>query len=657
MRRGRPNNLGTEQHTTRPSPSPRRLAQNDPFAALDSAPSSSADSGNLDDVSARFPSLDQFSLLHESGGVFAFDSGKTPASPQPKAFSQRVTEALADDAFAVPPPSKEVPTKSKSLSSQGGRIHTGTQTPEQFADSSGAKPKSVMVSSGTMTSPPSLPNESSVSSGPHRPTLRFPPPDQRSSSQPRSEAPIQDTSTITQNTLLTRPALSQHRSKSQSGTFGTSPSAASPRSSLESRRPLSTEPNEELSRPKITASGRPGSAHLETTSRFLRNRSPSHSKSTEQLRSERRSSELVMTEDGGEPSRISSNVEFLRAMEEEDPTKRKEKRHSSGSKHAKRSSLPSISLSSTKSLLAGRFGDAFRRFETNAGDNSSVLDDNDATNNLTPIASSEAIDGRSDDGRSVDETEKMPPEVRRELERRRLSQEERRVAEAAAVYKQQVADGGGRPAVGRGRENNTRATRIQNKVQALLDESGKASPTKTAEGYGLFTASPQPAQEGVSSPPPHPPSQQQQQSQPHPKPTASNAPPSSSKPFPTDLPPRPHNPPAATASAPAAGVNERSFARPNAPPKPQALRTGGGGLASPAMTSKPSELSGRRLPQQQQQQQQQQQKKISQLDGGASAVATSSEDWEASFSKRYPSLSGLEMVETEIERGSGVRDI
>ena len=183
-------------------------------------------------------------------------------------------------------------------------------------------------------------------------------------------------------------------------------------------------------------------------------------------------------------------------MEEGDPTKKKEKRTSSGSKGEKRRSMPSISLSNTKSIIAGRFGEAFRRFETNNETNrdATALDRESI---LTPITGSEATDGRSDDGQVIEEVEDTP-EVRRELERRRLSQEERRVAEGAAAYKKQVAEQGGETNKNRGREG-TRAAMIQNKVQSLLDESNKASPTKPPDGYGHFAYAAAPGGNGVAA--------------------------------------------------------------------------------------------------------------------------------------------------------------
>ena len=374
---------------------------------------------------------------------------------------------------------------------------------------------------------------------------------------------------------------------------------------------------------------RPVSSHLENATRFLRHPSPSQGPVADTSPAEWGEPESDM-DDGGEATKINSDVDFLKAMEEDDTAaRRKDKRLSSGSRHGKRTSLPTISLSGTKSLLAGRFGDAFRRFESNQTHepDPGVLD----RDSLTPIASSEATEGRIDDLALDHEVEEAPPEVRRELERRRLSEEERRVAEAGAAYKQRVASAGvgaGGPARPR---DYTRAKSIQNKVQALLDESSKASPTKTAAGYGRYTTSPPPA-DGPAAPPPEPSGPVAR------KPLAAPT-------VATDLPPRAVAAP--PASAPPVGPSERALPlapRPNPAPKPRALRAGGAAsprAASPRAPASAAAAAAHPQPQ---------------LVAATSAPpaehdAPRAEDWEASFSRRYPSLSGLEMVETEIDKG------
>ena len=185
---------------------------------------------------------------------------------------------------------------------------------------------------------------------------------------------------------------------------------------------------------------------------------------------------------------IQSNVEFLRSMEDNDG----KKKDRGGKHHSKRSSLGS--LSGTKNILAGKFGDAFKRFEGNPTGSSvrtpSPLKDRD-NHALTPIAGSEATDGRSDDGHELGDTE-LTPEMRRELEAQSLADEERRVEAAAAEYKQKMAaragDLGHAP-LPRSIGGVSRAASIQNRVQNLLEESHKSSQhvQRTASGYGKFS--------------------------------------------------------------------------------------------------------------------------------------------------------------------------
>ncbi|KAI4252483.1 MAG: hypothetical protein LQ352_004263, partial [Teloschistes flavicans] len=500
MRRGRPTRTDIANRVANPSPSPLRIANGDPFSALDSG-GPSALTEDVEKVVGKFPSMEEFSLLHESGDQFAF-STNSKTTPQPaKDISQRVTDALADEAFARPPQ----PPRAKAGSGKEALADAlDTQEKKPRADttasvrSSGrtittheAPLQSAMVSTGTMTSPTSPPSSDA------KPIFRFPPPDHRSSSQPRaSDASLEAVALLRSGSKGNkRPGLLDHRSRSQIGTFRDLQGPGSPGPSLDIQQPTVSDLNRSRS---ANAKVRPSSLQIEPKRKSLRSRA--HSKeplgvdgSQSLLGSGKPSAAATDDFDNGqEAAKISSNVDFLKAMEEEDPSKRKEKRLSSGSKHTKRASMPSISLSGTKNLLAGRFGEAFRRFETNANDDSfpsPTLSPDQEEYNLTPIAGSEATDGRSDDGHTYDETEPVPPEVRRELERRRLSQEEKRVAEAGAAYRQRLAEGGGgRKGPGDG-PVNPRAASIQSKVKSLLDESGRGSPspTKKPEGYGRFT--------------------------------------------------------------------------------------------------------------------------------------------------------------------------
>jgi AP2-associated kinase len=84
---------------------------------------------------------------------------------------------------------------------------------------------------------------------------------------------------------------------------------------------------------------------------------------------------------------------------------------------------------------------------------------------------------------------------------------------------------------------------------------------------------------------------------------------------------------ASSSAISAAQGAQRPAQRPTAPPKPQVLRTGQG-IALPGGSA---------------------------TDGvQAGEAASPNDDWEANFSKRYPSLSGLELVETEIDSRQNV---
>jgi AP2-associated kinase len=314
------------------------------------------------------------------------------------------------------------------------------------------------------------------------------------------------------------------------------------------------------------------------------------------------------SDDEGPEDHITSDVDFLRSIEStEEPGKKKSRRSSSGSK-SKRSSIPSISLSGTKNILAGRFGDAFRRFETNSGPGSDPQNpDRDALRApLSPIMGSEATgtSGRSDED-AIDETQDLPPEVRRELERRRLSQEERRVATAAAEYRERLERGDkpvGAP---------SKASFIQNRVKNLLANDQKAGTvTRTAEGYGRYTDSSKPADKPATW------------RKPVPVPSIGSAVVHSSADAERQRPLPGYSSSSAAASAPAAveTAQQRTGPRPNPAPKPLALRTG-----------------------------------VSNVESVSSGTVQEDDEWEMIFTKRYPSLSGIEMVETEITKAPGLR--
>lgn len=662
MRRGRPTKNEPSSSAIKPNASPLRGVASDPFVALDT---NASERPNVDEISNRFPPLDQFSLLHDSGTTFAFEPSAKSTFKAADDINQRVANALADEAFGqTAMPNKVTPSltqRTRPTVAEPGpnkadarRNDPVLTSAKEVRNQQLETERPAMVSTGTMTSPPPQEPTSQGTTTTPRPIFKFPPsPVQRPLSQPRaSDASMQAAAQLRNDSLLSRrPGLLDHRSKSQVDTLSVSRSPVSSRPSLEGQRPTALELDNSISRSKSASSKtRPASDSVGSKMNFLRGRNssngsrPADTPYTTPDSKER--SPLAATdgaETGGEATRIDSNVDFLRAMEEEDPSRRKEKRLSGSSKHVKRSSMPSISLTGTKNILAGRFGDAFRRFETNnhgPGQRTSSPSPDRAGRDLTPIAGSEATDGRSDDGYGLDESEEVPPEVRRELERHRLAQEEKRVADAGAAYRQRVCDGSADPR-GRPSRPNNRAATIQSKVRSLLDESGLPSPSPTKTAYGRFTESPdrQPPHQNnnnrrhVTQSETQPPSQlapsnqsREQIPQNPPPPSSSFIPPPNHLQRPSQLPlsQQPTKPPP----------------RPSAPPKPHALRTGTRDEHHrPPSPAKPPNLTGKALP----------------LPPSNRNAMSSPEgdEWETNFSKKYPSLAGLEMVETEIDRGPG----
>jgi AP2-associated kinase len=659
MRRGRPTAPVQQPPAAKPSSSPMRGTASDPFAALDSQ-DVQVRRAAADELASRFPSLDEFSLLHDRGQKFEF--GQTPTTPDP-AVSSRVVQALADDAFALPPSAKvdSMPSGAKPLSNVPSTSVSRSASlkkpkPYEAKDSPRSSNPTIvhpipqhvgMVSTGVQTSPRSspTPQQQKLPDVNSRPIWKVPlsAHHTRTLSSPRTfENPELSPALKPEFALPARPSLDS-RSRSHLSSLGIPKSPASSRPSLESQRPSAMDLGSTLDRSKsANSSGRPASMYVESNLDYLRDREKAPGRSFDAPSLQRRTTSSAIDDSPVDPEEknVRSSIDFLRAIErEEHPDhKHKHRRSSSQSKHAKRGSLSSLT-SNTKNIVKGRFGDAFRRFEQNKTPEherdqppltptDQLIDPKRGNNTLTPIAGSEATGGLSDDDRSaIDETQDLPPEVRRELERRRLSEEERRVEAAAAEYRLRLAQqGSGKPRV------PSKASTIQNRVKNLLDESSKpAAASKTAEGYGKYTDTGKPLpmrpedQSGMRQPPTvarKPVNMPSQQDLTYAKPASV----------------RPNMPPPIPSSSAPPAINLRtpSGPAPRLPPKPKALQTGGS-ATSPTKTRPATR-----------------EKPLTQQVGGNDAVG---DDFDVdTFSKRYPSLSGLEMVETEIPK-RGFRDV
>lgn len=617
MRRGRPTKPVSHHGSAKPSPSPLRMIDSgDPFASLDGPKAPPGD-----DLSSRFPTLDQFALLADKRQTYDFDpSGdvKRPAKEDMK-LSERVTNALADEAFARPP-SPAIPKASKTAPPSSAAVQTVLERKKSAEKklelpvshgtlSSSLPPKSPMVTTVAVASPSPAPPFSTSSST--RPIHRFPASKapQRPVSEPWEDERSRATSSLAASGSRLAHLLDLDASQYHHAPDRTQKSPASSRPSLEGSRPSMLDLEENTLTRSRSANVRIRPASVNLGSRL--DHHPVRGRLDAKIAAHDLEAAAIESD-----TNIASDIDFLRAKEEEEKAWKHHKRLSSGSRHGKRSSLPSISLSGTKNLLAGRFGDAFRKFESGGHSSRqrsrSPSPSTEHINSLTPIAGSVATD-LSDDRHDLDEIEDVSPEIRRELEKRRLEAEERRVATAAAEYRKRVAERGGE-----GGRERPRASSIQNKVQSLLKENDKPA-TKTAAGYGRFTDSNNASQVKTFEGP----SRAQ-------GPNASTMPRGGAEPGSKSGAAPPLVAPPQSNYAATQGT-QRSVQRPAAPPKPQVLRTGQtGGFSGDSANDRVGVVGP---------------------DGpvGAGEAASPDEDWEATFSKRYPSLSGLELVETDID--------
>ncbi|PKS06807.1 hypothetical protein jhhlp_006882 [Lomentospora prolificans] len=482
----------------KPNASPQRV-NGDPFAALDSKKVT----GSADELSSRFPTLDQFDLFHAKGMKFDFDSPPSPAQGSDD-LRDRVSEKLADEAFAIPrgspPKAADVP---KPAASTPPVVQSQPRPPSVVVSSK--KPSSTplkpvemsraqaiitsnpelqaisaktsnYVSTGTMTTPPR--DDSAQRTGPQ--IYRFPPSDQKgpvsglmevNSTQQSWNRPDDTSSTAT------RPVEHMRQPSNSS------------RPSLEGGRPPADLLDiSEAHRGALGERQRPSSTHLESNLDFLREREAAKSQNSlhQRLPSLSKTSSAPSAPVVNNAN-IESNVDFLRSMENDD---KKKDRTSKQSKHR---SIPSLS---GKHIIASKFGDAFKRFESNTPPQqppparTPSPSGSSQRSALTPIAGSGGTDGRSYDAGLLNmQEENITPEMRREAERLRLEEEERRVEAAAAEYRQRVTNKEAPTPLPKSIGGYSRAVSIQNRVQSLLQEEQKSSTNvqRTAQGYGHYS--------------------------------------------------------------------------------------------------------------------------------------------------------------------------
>lgn len=484
MRRGRPTASPSAGKSSQPPaqlPS-AKITQGDPFAALDSKTLRPAE---VDELSSRFPSLNQFSLLHNQGS-FDFNPSSPPLVSQgDKDLNQKLTERLAEEAFVTPPavsanpspsprPQSNTPAVSPALNESGSRRSLSPSKlaisraqsiirshPELHAIANQAA-SSKYVSTGTMTDfSPKVKSRDLEKQG------------QAIAAIERSQEEMESRGGVNQ-----RVPSFQHQSSH--GRHSGSPKAPQGNNRLPMEPPnLITQSN--LSNHRQ----RPASSTFEPdTLEFLRERENASIASSRLVPSLSQRAEVTAQDDSSDGS---DDEDFLRGT---GSSKRYREMRGTEAK------AEVVSSAGPKNMLIGKFGDAFKRFEKNKpeesddGQEAAFARRDKVSSGSLRIESAGAPDGS--DGAIISEDEDcLSPEMRREMERRKLAAEEARVEAAQAEYRKRVAEAtpGSKPTPGPKRVGGAaRAASIQNRVQSLLSEEQKPSAVqRTAQGYGKYT--------------------------------------------------------------------------------------------------------------------------------------------------------------------------
>ncbi|OAA47436.1 Protein kinase-like domain protein [Beauveria brongniartii RCEF 3172] len=440
MRRGRPQPSPAPSQQAASGESSKRVADGDPFAALDGTSDTKIEPFTSDDISDRFPSLNQFSLLHHKGSKFDFDP-QSPTAPKPTVAPKvNMADKLADSAFAasrqaapvtttVERPHSVTPVVSKPLapllatSSASMKLSASQPVSGRPVPIQPLAPSTTVsryVSTGTMTSEPL---------DDRNPIAAVPP------AQLATQKPI-----VRSASVAVRPT----------------PSAASIQAPRPQVRPDTPEtPKFENVRgySEFTASRpRPVSTNFDSQQQSFsdRNKAPTHQSFAAPLRD---GFEHVQNESGAPGNSKRSSV-YPEAN--------------------------NVNIRPDEQPRDGAFGNAFSKFEQVS---SSTGEKKQPAQTWAPSNDPIALDNRGEKSSGDDSDEELTPEMRRERERLQLEEEEQRVAAAQSEYRQRLvgAAQGKKPVPG------PKPSSIQNRMQAYMgEEQTQNTVARTAEGYGKY---------------------------------------------------------------------------------------------------------------------------------------------------------------------------
>ncbi|KAG6001716.1 hypothetical protein E4U21_003894 [Claviceps maximensis] len=449
MRRGRP--------AASPGPpqgresSARKVTDGDPFAALDSTNVHKII--DADEICTRFPTLDQFALLHDKGTKFDFEA--SVSSPNSEAHPVQHTPS--------PPLERQLPKAPSSAPSQTETVSSSRASaiiqsnPDLKAMSTFAQTGSKYVSIGTMTS--------DVSS-------RAPTP-QADTRYGQTSLPKHGSLNASADILpiharpqhLRRPSLSSRPSLEDTLRNAQAGNSATKTTTTTTTAPISP----------FNTQQRPASTSFESsTLEFLREKElEKPKKSSAQAVSET----SILLETTSLPYRTTSGPLSTKPMNDDLLLDVTESNYLPEVKVGSVNKKISVSANPAPRKPAQKLSGAIHRFE--GGSSHDVA-------NVVPLPNSNVLVDIDDDD--------MTPEMRREVEREKLEEEEKRVAAAQAEYRQRIASSSNKPTTGpknAGGPPRTAST-IQSRVQSLLNEEQKkpAAVQRTAQGYGKYTDDP-----------------------------------------------------------------------------------------------------------------------------------------------------------------------
>ncbi|KAK8149143.1 hypothetical protein G3M48_008010 [Beauveria asiatica] len=440
MRRGRPQPSPAPSQQAAPGESSKRVADGDPFAALDGTSDTKIQPSISDDISDRFPSLNQFSLLHHKGSKFDFDP-QSPTAPKPTVAPKvNMADKLADSAFAA--------------SRQAASVTTIVERPHSVTPVV-SKPLTLLPATSSASMKLSASQPVSGRPVPIQPLAPSTTVSRYVSTGTMTSEPVDDRNPIAA-VPLAQPATQKPIVRSASVAVRPTPSAASIQAPRPQVRPDTPEtPKFENVRgySDFNASRpRPVSTNFDSRQQSLsdRNKAPTHQGFEAPVRD---GFEHIQKESGAPGNSKRSSV-YIEAS--------------------------NVNTRPDEQPRDGAFGNAFSKFEQVSY---STGEKKQPAQTWAPSNNRIGLDNKGEKSSGDDSDEELTPEMRRERERLQLEEEEKRVAAAQSEYRQRLvgAAQGKKPVPG------PKPNSIQNRMQAYMgEEQTQNTVARTAEGYGKY---------------------------------------------------------------------------------------------------------------------------------------------------------------------------